>query len=248
MDAQSRFLDRFSGRKPLARRWTVILGMAGALYLAGNVFQPTVVVGKSMAPTLDNGKVIWVDRTYYRFHKPQRGEVVVFKHKGETYVKRVYRGPGEEVDFLATRGEWLSPIRESRLAEIKARYSRSRTGIRVHQMIVPDDRVFVLGDNYLASEDSRELGPIPISSIVGRAYVEVDMTKALPWEAVPKPKRWVPTSAPGGTSVQAGARGFTPPPATLRRRHFQMDPQMRRRMMEYFRKHMNAPPQKVASR
>jgi signal peptidase I len=248
MEAQNRFLDRFRSKKPLARRWSVILGMAGALYLAGNIFQPTVVVGKSMAPTLDNGKVIWVDRTYYRFHKPQRGEVVVFKHKGETYVKRVYRGPGEEVDFLANRGEWLSPIRESRLAEIKARYNRSRTGIRVHQMIVPDDRVFVLGDNYLASEDSRELGPIPVSSIVGRAYVEVDMTTALPWEAVPNPRRWTPPSTPVAPTVQAGSQAVAPQAGASRRRHFQMDPEMRRRMMEYFRKHMNVPPQKVASR
>jgi signal peptidase I len=168
-----------------ARRWGVILLMSFALFLAGNLFQPTVVVGQSMAPTLTSGRLIWVDRTYYKLHKPRRGEVVVFALNGDVYVKRIYRCPGESLHFVASHDDWLGPVREQRVDEVKQRYERIRRGLKVKEMRVPEDTVFVLGDNMPCSEDSRALGPIPMSSILGRARLEVDQTKAISYEFVP---------------------------------------------------------------
>ncbi|MCC2667568.1 MAG: signal peptidase, partial [Armatimonadetes bacterium] len=133
--------------------------LAAVIYGFGNLYQPTVVVGQSMAPTLESGRVIWLDRTYYRTHRPKVGEVIVFKDEaGETYVKRVYRGPGETVHYLASGSQFLMPVRDPFASALRVRYEHGRTSLRVKSMKVPEDSVFVLGDNYVVSIDSRQLG------------------------------------------------------------------------------------------
>ncbi|MFN3651946.1 MAG: signal peptidase I [Armatimonadota bacterium] len=171
------------------RRLLALGVVAAAIYGFGNLFSPTVVLGESMKPTLDNGQVLLVDRLYYQTHKPQRGEVVVFRLGGETYIKRVYRGPGEKLSYLEVGGEWLAAIRENREDEMRRRYEGGISAIRVCETTIPEDSVFVVGDNIHNSEDSRTFGPIPISAILGRANLEVDRTKALVYETVPTVRR-----------------------------------------------------------
>ncbi len=160
--------------------------LSSLVWGAGNFFQPTVVVGKSMEPTLKSGRVIWVDKTYYLTNRPKRGEVVVFRHNGETYIKRVYRAPGETFYYFSNGGEWLAPVRESRINDIRAMTSRMPMKYGLDKMRVPDDSVFVMGDNAAMSEDSRELGPIPLKEIIGRAHLPIDTTTALPYEVAPR--------------------------------------------------------------
>ena len=59
--------------RPSGKRLAVILTIGAAAYLVGSMYQPTVVVGDSMAPTLSDGRVIYVDRTYYQSHPPRAG-------------------------------------------------------------------------------------------------------------------------------------------------------------------------------
>ena len=156
------------------RKWVIILGAAAMLYGVGSMFQPTVVVGKSMEPTLDSGKIIYVDRTYYLTHTPQRGEVVVFRRDGVTYVKRVYRGPGETYHYLASGGQLLGLVSNEDADYMAQRWSKIRSGVKVEGSVVPDDSVFVVGDNAPNSEDSRAFGPVPLNTIIGRAHLAVD--------------------------------------------------------------------------
>jgi signal peptidase I len=170
-------------------RWLGITAIAAVLYSIANLFSPTVVVGESMAPTLKSGKLIWVDRTHYKLHRPQAGEVVVFKLDGVTYVKRIYRGPGETIHYLASGIDWIGPVRETRVTEMQRRYHRRHSCVGVKSIRVPEDSVFVLGDNYMRSVDSRQIGPIPLSCILGRARLSVDSTRATQWEFVPSSVR-----------------------------------------------------------
>ena len=184
------------------RRWVLIGMAAGAALTAGNLFHPTVVVGSSMEPTLADGKVVWVDRFHYGKHPPKRGEVVVFRLNGQTYIKRVYRGPGETVHYLECDGEWMAPIRETRRDQMRAMTRRSgASAFKIREIPVPKDAIFVLGDNLHESEDSRKFGPVPLSAIIGRAHVDVDCTAALQYELAPQRGIHSFQSQPG----QAGA-------------------------------------------
>lgn len=161
-------------KRRVLKKWMMIFSAAAVLYGAGSMFQPTVVVGQSMAPTLDPGKVIYIDRTYYLNHAPSRGEVVVFKRDEETYVKRVYRGPGETYHYLSSRGQFLGLINPENAKAMERRWSHSRSSVRVKKAVVPVDSVFVVGDNARNSEDSRAFGPVSMDTVIGRAHLDVD--------------------------------------------------------------------------
>lgn len=176
-------------------KWTTIATVAAGIYAVGSMFHPTVVMGHSMDPTLRTGGLIWVDRTYYLNHTPKAGEVVVFKEGNDTYVKRIYRGPGEVVHYVESGGEWLGPVRDDRVGEMRDAYQRMRSSMTIRDMVVPSDSVFVLGDNYLCSVDSRQLGPIPIKDIMGRAHIASDQTLAERWEYAPHHHSSLRTSA-----------------------------------------------------
>lgn len=139
-----------------------------------------------MAPNLPDGRVIYVDRTYYRLHRPQRGEVVVFEHGGDFYVKRVYRAPGEMVHYFADGSGVAGLVDEDQAGEMHRRYGKRSGTLRVVSERVPEDSVWVLGDNFSRSEDSRMLGPIPVRELIGRARVEVDALYLSQFEVRPR--------------------------------------------------------------
>ena len=58
-----------------------------------------------------------------------------------------------------THRQFLLPVRDPFADTLKARYEDSRTALRVKELKVPEDSVFVLGDNYAVSVDSRTPKP-----------------------------------------------------------------------------------------
>ncbi len=54
-------------------------------------------------------------------------------------------------------------------------------GLPAKSVRVPADEAFVIGDNACDSSDSRRFGPIPDSSVIGRAFVTVWPWSRLHW-------------------------------------------------------------------
>ncbi len=144
---------------------SLILGALLALVL--QIFiQPTIVYGQSMEPNLHDRERVILDKVSYHIGTPARGDIVVFPVKGEPLplIKRVIGLPGETVE-----------VRDGRVlvngVALREPYVSVPTVGNIAPVRVPADAVFVMGDNRApgGSLDSRRLGPIPLSKLVGRA-------------------------------------------------------------------------------
>jgi signal peptidase I len=133
-------------------------------FFHGHVVSVGVVTDISMHPTLPEGGYYMVNKYIYYFGTPERGDIVVFRRDGATpeeYVKRVIGLPGETI---ALRGGEVY-INGRRLDEP---YAAGRSYPDSAPHTVEKDAYFVLGDNRLMSEDSRDFGAVPFPDIVGK--------------------------------------------------------------------------------
>lgn len=164
------------------RGFIVAFIMVGlALLLRLFVVQPYYIPSASMEPTLHgcagcNDDHVLVDKISYRAHDVRANDIVVFdRPKGvnvpETVlIKRVIALAGDRIS--ATKGQvFVNGLRldEPYLDRDRSCYAHSPIE-NFTARTVPAGDVFVMGDNRCDSTDSRSFGPIPTSSIVGRAF------------------------------------------------------------------------------
>jgi signal peptidase I len=139
------------------------------------VGQRTQVQGSSMEPMLTNGDNLIVDKISYRFHEPERFDIIVFPFQYEDnvfYIKRIIGLPGETVRIddegnIYINGEILE---EHYGKEVIQNPGRAR-----EEITLADDEYFVMGDNRNNSSDSRDpsVAEIRREDIVGRAWLRI---------------------------------------------------------------------------
>lgn len=157
------------------------------------VVQGREVEGRSMEPTLHPGQRLLVNRGVYVrvnaerllgwlpgvhletrpryvFHRPRRGEVIVFSPPvggGADLIKRVIGLPGEHVRIADGRVY----INGQRLDEPYLHGMQTACFGPWCDLTLSADEYYVLGDNRAASSDSRLWGPIRAGTIVGKAWL-----------------------------------------------------------------------------
>ncbi len=154
------------------------LVLALVLYLLIDSVVARVRVEKvSMLPTVHPGEFVLVNKLAYRFGEIEHGDIVVFHYPmdpNDDYIKRVIGVPGDLVEtkdgLVRVNGAaWDEPYISAPPA-----YSGNWT--------VPENSLFVLGDNRNQSSDSHTWGFVPTSNIVGKAiavYWPFDQIKTL---------------------------------------------------------------------
>ena len=139
------------------------------------VGQRTRVEGHSMEPALSDGDNLIVDKISYRFHDPERFDIIIFPYQWEPntyYIKRIIGLSGETIQIddegnIYIDGEVLQE--HYGLERIK------NPGSAREPITLGEDEYFVLGDNRNNSEDSRftQVGVIHRDDIVGRAWLRI---------------------------------------------------------------------------
>lgn len=172
------------------RGWglSIIVGFVLSVIIGIFVIQPYRVDGHSMEPTLNDTQRIFAWKTTHTLNKlPAYEDIVIIDSRVDRkrtifddikenpiiqllsgdeaqeifYVKRVIGLPGDTIE-----------IKEGHLyrngKEVNEPYIKEPMNAGIDQSwIIPEDHVFVMGDNRNHSNDSRSIGPIPLTHVMG---------------------------------------------------------------------------------
>ncbi|SET54712.1 signal peptidase I [Natronincola peptidivorans] len=140
-----------------------------------NIVGISFVVGESMQPTLENRDVLVIDKITPKFASIDYGDIVIFKSSLERntfsnkiLVKRVIGIPGDIVEIR--NGNVF--VNNTFLEEEYIDNSFTAGELIIY---IPENKVFVLGDNRNHSEDSRSsvIGLVDKKDIIGKAILRV---------------------------------------------------------------------------
>jgi signal peptidase I len=185
---------RFIGSTP----FLILVALAVAILVKTFVIQAFYIPSESMVPTLEVGDRVFVSKFMFDGGDIARGDVIVFENpnaaelpdrsgissvlhwlgegigiaqpENEDFIKRVIALPGETIeirhDVVYINGK---PLDEPYLTQA----AKDSTGeYPLHT--VPDDALFVMGDNRGNSADSRYgLGFVPLEKVIGKAFVVI---------------------------------------------------------------------------
>jgi signal peptidase I len=196
---------RSSGARSLIE-WAVIIlaALLVAFLIKTFLVQAFYIPSASMEPTLQPGDRVLVDKLSYSLHGVHRGDIVVFKKPADDddpgvtdLIKRVIGLPGETiasgpngeilVNGHAISQPWLTPSAEAAPGPPITNRNQlgqpdcANTGPPVNYCVIPQGDYFMMGDNRGDSSDSRAIGPIPKSLLVGRAFVLVWPLSRITW-------------------------------------------------------------------
>lgn len=140
------------------------------------IAQPFIVRGSSMDPVFKNGEYLIVDQLSYRLDEPKRGDVVVMRYPKDPsvfFIKRIIGLPGETVELQGSKVIIRKGIGQEPVNLDESFIDSSRLENEYGTYALSADEYFVMGDNRIASSDSRVWGNLPREDIVGRALIRL---------------------------------------------------------------------------
>lgn len=160
---------------------SILIAVVLAFFIRHYIVELYMVEGPSMRPTLQNGERLVVNKFTYRFNKPAKDEIIVFRYPRDPsrdFIKRVIAEPGDTIEIKDGRvfvnGQLLNEP-----------YILDKTRGSYNLATVPEGHIFVMGDNRNNSEDSRfrDVGFVSYDLVKGKAMMifwPLDHIKSLP--------------------------------------------------------------------
>jgi len=186
--------DETPSTSKILRDWifVIVVALGAAMLVRVFVLQQFYISGPSMETSLFQDDRVLVNKLSYRLHDVNRGDVIVFDRvttsggivEHDDLIKRVIAVGGDSIqikkcEVLVNGVEIDEPYLG---AEVEGEEPNSRCRVAdMPSLTVPDDQLFVMGDNRAESFDSRSFGPIPKKLVIGRAFAVVWPLGSLRW-------------------------------------------------------------------
>jgi len=159
---------------------TIVLTAIIFFVLQTFVAQPFQVEQVSMRNTIQPSQYVLVDKLTPRFDGYHRGDIIVFNPPdntelgaGKPYIKRIVGVGGDTVSLkngkVYVNGTQL--VEPYVYADPDGNAQPTTPHGNESSWQVPDGDLFVMGDHRQQSQDSRDFGPIQVSSVLGRAWL-----------------------------------------------------------------------------
>ncbi|HUW24801.1 MAG TPA: signal peptidase I [Patescibacteria group bacterium] len=182
-------MNIFSLKNWFSKHWPTLLAILVALpfffsfliFLVGTftvgylfLYQPYQMKGTAMIPNLNEGQLFLGNRLYGEIELT-RGEIVVFTSPKETdreIVRRVIGLPGEKVSLKEGR-LYINDQKLDESGYLKEEASTANSDFLKENepVVIPEGHYFLLSDNRVEGDDSRELGFIPKSNVIARYFL-----------------------------------------------------------------------------
>lgn len=162
---------RYKNRYRTVLRSTVftLITVAAIAVLVATLWLPVLqIYGSSMAPTLLEGEILFSVKTA----DMDQGDIIAFYFNNKILVKRVIAGPGDWVDIDEDGTVYVNEVAldEPYLAE----KASGDPDIELPYQ-VPENKIFVMGDDRATSSDSRHtaVGCVDREQIVGKIVFRI---------------------------------------------------------------------------
>ncbi len=184
-------MSRLRKNKSVFREYfeAICVAILLALFIRTFVVQAFKIPSGSMLPTLLIGDHLLVNKFIYGIRvpftgqilipikSPKQGDVVVFrfpKDRSIDYIKRVIGTPGDTIEIkdkkVFINGEpFNDPHAQFSSSAVLSTNASPRDNLG--PIVVPEQRIFVMGDNRDNSYDSRFWGFVEQRDILGKAFI-----------------------------------------------------------------------------
>ncbi|MEG1312432.1 MAG: signal peptidase I [Romboutsia sp.] len=162
--------------KKEAIEWMKIIATALVFaFIITQFVRPTLVRGESMYPTLEENDYLIINRMSYKLGEPKEGDIIVFSTSllqddgsPKDLVKRVIAVEGDHIKIEDSKVYVNEKL-------IKEPYIYDNYTEGTIDMVIPQDKVFAMGDNREKSLDSRyeDVGLVNEKDIMGKVMIRL---------------------------------------------------------------------------
>ena len=162
---------------------TIVFAVCLALFIRINVIQAFKIPSGAMEKTILVGDYVLVNKYCYNSKKPTHSDIIVFKYPNDPrkyFIKRVVAIGGDKLEIRNKDVYINGALQKSKSALYKDSRIFSDPNLYPENMMkrdnlesteIPNDKLFVMGDNRDESNDSRFWGLVDVKAVLGKAFI-----------------------------------------------------------------------------